>query len=107
MQEDAKQGLLYAAGMVAKKMKDIDSTLGKHTEKFYPTQKVRESHWFIDGMNRGGLMTPNEPFFKDFKIMHERFKRYHPNGKLRKGKCSVSILFSQQIFKGSLCLCGY
>ena len=100
MNEDAKQGLLYTAAVVAKKMKNVDSTLGHYTEKFYPTQKVRESHWFIDGMNRGGLMEPSAQFLRDFKVMHERFRRYHPNGKLRKGKHSVSYYKTIKVLAG-------
>ena len=91
--EDERQGLLYAGGCVAKKMKKIDDSLGSLKDKFVPPNWLRTTCWFIDGMNRGGLLYPSEQFQWDFIVMNERFKRYHPNGKLRKGQTPCRIFF--------------
>ena len=60
--EDERQGLLYAGGAVAKKMKKIDDSLGTLKDNFVPPNWLKTTCWFIDGMNRGGLLYPSEQF---------------------------------------------
>ena len=76
---------MFVGGVIAKKCDKIDPTLGYYKDKFEPDQKLRESPWFIDGMNRGGLKYPIEQFFQSLKLMNYLFEAYHPTGKLRKG----------------------
>ena len=83
--EDKKQGLIFLGGVIAKKCAKVDSTLGYLKDKFEPSAKLRESPWFIDGMNRGGLLYPVDEFFESLKLMNYLFEQYHPTGKLRKG----------------------
>ena len=74
----------YVGGAIAKKCKKIDSTLGYTKNKFLPSNQLRASSWFIDGMNRGGLLYPTVTFYSDLKVMNERFERYHPYKRLTK-----------------------
>ena len=83
--EDKIQGLTFLGGVIAKKCFKIDETLGYYRNKWEPGKKLRETAWFIDGMNRGGMRYPTDEFFTSLKLMNLLFERYHPNGKLRKG----------------------
>ena len=83
--EDKKQGLIFVGGVIAKKCHKVDPTLGYYKDKFEPDQQLRESPWFIDGMNRGGLKYPIEQFFQSLKLMNHLFEQYHPSGQLRRG----------------------
>ena len=82
--EDKAEGLKYVGGAIAKKCKKIDNTLGYRKSKFLPSSQLRASSWFIDGMNRGGLLYPTVAFYSDLKVMNERFERYHPYKRLTK-----------------------
>ena len=82
---DKVQGLTFLGGVIAKKCFKIDETLGYYKNKWEPGKKLRETPWFIDGMNRGGMRYPTQDFFTSLKLMNLLFERYHPNLKLRKG----------------------
>jgi hypothetical protein len=86
VEEDRIQGLIFLGGVIAKKCAKVDATLGYLKDKFEPDSKLRESPWFIDGMNRGGLLYPIDEFFNALKLMNHLFEQYHPSGRLRKGK---------------------
>ena len=92
--EDKVQGLIFLGGVIAKKCAKVDPTLGYLKDKFEPNAKLRESPWFIDGMNRGGLLYPIDEFFESLKLMNYLFEQYHPSGRLRKGTVHYSAAFS-------------
>ena len=85
MAEDKIQGLIFVAGLIAKKCAKNNPNLGYYKDKFEPDQKLRETPWFIDGMNRGGMKYPTDEFFESVKLMNLLFEIYHPTLKLRKG----------------------
>ena len=102
--EDKIQGLTFLGGVIAKKCFKIDETLGYYKNKWEPGKKLRETAWFIDGMNRGGMRYPTDEFFTSLKLMNLLFERYHPNGKLRKGTVHHFIKKLLQVQALAFCL---
>ena len=96
--------MTFLGGVIAKKCFKIDETLGYYKNKWEPGKKLRETAWFIDGMNRGGMRYPTDEFFTSLKLMNLLFERYHPNGKLRKGTVHHFIKKLLQVQALAFCL---
>ena len=78
-----RQGILHLAGYIAYKFKKLDPSLGKLGHEL---ARPEDTSWFIDSMNRGGLMFPSVAFRYEVQKSCEIFSQCHPLGGINKCK---------------------
>jgi hypothetical protein len=89
LSESAVDGMYWAAGFVAMRMKGIQD-LGD-IEKRATNDHAKNT--FTKLMNHGGLMMPLKTWLKDYMKMEAMFQSYHPKGSIRPGKGLMGRFF--------------
>ena len=81
--ESTADGMFWAAGFIACKMKGIQPELGT-IEKYATDDHAKNTHFSM--MNRGGATVPTKVFLKDYHKMESLFQSYHPKYGVRAGR---------------------
>ena len=89
LSESAVDGMYWAAGFVAMRMKGIQN-LGDIEKR---ATKDHAKNTFTKLMNLGGLTLPLITWLQDYMKMEAMFQSYHPKGSIRPGKGLMGRFF--------------
>ena len=92
LKESAADGMFWACGFIAYKMKEIQPCLG--TIQRYATND-HAKNTFFNLQNRGGATVPTKVFLKDYHEMESLFQAYHPKYGVRPGRGLFTKFFNK------------
>ena len=90
LKESAADGMFWAAGFIAFRMKEVQPELGT-LEKYATDDHAKNT--FFSLMNHGGAQVPTNVFLKDYHKMESLFQSYHPKFSIRPGRGLTSNFF--------------
>ena len=92
LKESAADGMFWACGFIAYKMKEIQPNLGT-IQKYATNDHAKNT--FFSLMNHGGAKVPTKVFLKDYHEMESLFQAYHPKFGVRPGRGLFTKFFNK------------